>query len=89
MEVQEVEQPSPARRLTGTLVRKHENGYGFIAVGEGEPDYFILKSKVPIACWREGQSFEFTPGEARKPGEAPLALDPKPVAAVHRRAYRA
>jgi cold shock CspA family protein len=88
MKAQQIAQPSPTARLTGTLVRVHEKGYGFIDAGEGEPDHFLLRSTVPPAYWKVGQVFEFDSGPPQNGGKNPVATNARALPAVHRRAYR-
>lgn len=73
-----VPSPQPAGRLRGTLLRIHQNGYGFIHVGPGLPEYWIQKRQVPAAEWRTGRALTFLPGQPKKPGTAPAALDVLP-----------
>jgi hypothetical protein len=61
----------------GTLIRVHENGYGFIQihgdVGQGE--YYInINSMRDRSAWVAGQVLSFLPGEPRE-GKATPAYD--------------
>lgn len=54
------------QRRSGTLLRIHDNGYGFIEMGRGEPPVFILRHQVAPQHWVKGQVFTF------------VLMDPKP-----------
>lgn len=63
-------------RLRGRLVRKHRDGYGFISIGAGNPEFFVMKSQLPHAAWNRGVEIEFTPMPARRGTRAPRAGNP-------------
>lgn len=60
-------------RLTGTLIRIRDEGYGFIH--SATMDYYVnVSSMRDRSAWREGQKVNFLPGPS-KPGKAPPAYD--------------
>lgn len=89
--------PSPenlefdAPRLTGTLVRVREEGYGFIRPDNGPPDYFVAVSSFRHRKdFRVDQRVEFTPGVARRssPHDRPKAPPAWDVVAISDRQPR-
>ena len=65
---------SDPKRLTGTLVRIHGDGYGFIHTQE-HGDYFVhVKELRDRADWVEGTQVSFVPAEGQ-PRKAPPATD--------------
>lgn len=50
-----------AATLTGTLIRIHDSGYGFLMTGKGSPDFFIARAQVDSEAWIKGARFRFTP----------------------------
>lgn len=73
------------QRYRGELVKICADGYGFIHIADGLPEYFIHRNQVEPKHWIEGQIFDFhvAPPKPRLDGKhaAPRAID---VAAVHK-----
>lgn len=69
---------TPATRILGTLLRIHPDGYGFIQVAPGQPEYWVHRRQLQGEDWRAGRAVIFTPGQPKKPGAAPAALDVEP-----------
>ena len=65
--------PDP-KRLTGTLVRIHGEGYGFIHTQDAGDFFVHVKEMRDRADWVEGKQVSFVPG-AGQPGKAPPASD--------------
>jgi cold shock CspA family protein len=64
-----------AKRLTGTIIRIREEGYGFIHAEQG--DFYVnIASMRDRGMWREGTRVTFLPGAPRA-GKAPPAYDVK------------
>ena len=64
----------PDERLTGTLIRLHDSGFGFIKVA-GRGDFFVhIHDMRDRKDWVEKTEVSFTPGPPR-PGKAPPAFD--------------
>ncbi len=72
------ERPSRNKRVTGTLVRIHEKGYGFIRpTNPALPEHYVnVTDFVNRADWFEGNTVSFVSGPA-KPGKAPPAISVK------------
>jgi hypothetical protein len=66
-----------AKRLHGTLVRIHDDGYGFIRTDRGE-FYINVNSMRDRSAWHSGQALSFLPGLARE-GKATPAYDAEVV----------
>lgn len=61
------------QRKTGTLMRIHDNGYGFIEMGRGEGTVFIRRKQVKPEHWVKGQRFTFVLREPLEGASAPRA----------------
>lgn len=70
--------PAPATRILGTLLRIHPDGYAFIHVAPGQPEYWVHCRQLAETDWHAGRAVMFTPGQPKKPGGAPAALDVAP-----------
>lgn len=70
-----------AKRLYGTLVRIHEDGYGFIRTDQGE-FYININSMRDRSAWHAGSALSFLPGLARE-GKATPAYDAKAIESSH------
>lgn len=71
---------SPADRITGTLKKLFENGYGFISTGPGRQEYFVHCTELPPEAWIKGSRIEFTPPASVQKGKSPRAGAPILVA---------
>ncbi len=65
--------PDP-KRLTGTIVRIRDEGYGFIHTANDGDFYVNISSMRDRSDWIERTAVSFVPGEG-KPGKAPPAFD--------------
>lgn len=61
-------------RLTGTLIRIRDEGYGFIHVDRGVEHYVNVSSMRNREDWQRGKIVTFIPGVGR-PGKSPPAYD--------------
>lgn len=68
-------------RLKGTLIRIHEEGYGFIRVPHRGEFFVNVNQLRDRSIWVEGAEVHFTPGRP-KSGKAPPAYDVVAVKAV-------
>ena len=66
--------PQPDR-LRGRLVRKHRDGYGFLSIGQGSMQVFVLQSQLPPEAWRRGVELEFTLAPPRGGARSPRAIN--------------
>lgn len=62
--------------LTGTLVRIHPDGYGFIRTSDGSEEYFVNIVNWPDRSkWVEGVACLFRGTPRKERSKAPKALD--------------
>lgn len=79
------------QRLTGTLVRIKDEGYGFIHPDNKNPDYYVaISSMLDRRDWEEGKRVEFTPGDPfpARAGERTKATPAYDVTALQVRSTR-